>query len=104
MIPGPGTRCAFVMCDHEAILCTPEAYCRDTVLPVTTKVLFVSRTLKGPPAALALVLLTDICKLPVLKDVEIELAAESRELFDQVHVEILHNVDMSLNKRMEKLG
>lgn len=34
MIPGPGTECALVKSDHEAILCVPEEYCRETVLPL----------------------------------------------------------------------
>lgn len=34
MIPGPGTECALVKSDHDAILCVPEEYCSDTVFPV----------------------------------------------------------------------
>lgn len=34
MIPGPGTECALVKSDHEAILCVPEEYCSETVFPV----------------------------------------------------------------------
>lgn len=34
MIPGPGTPWAFVICDQDAILCRPDEYWRETVLPI----------------------------------------------------------------------
>lgn len=34
-IPGPGTKCALVMCDQSAILYIPPPYCITTVLPMS---------------------------------------------------------------------
>ena len=43
--------------------------------------------------------LTDISEFPVFPDEEIMLDSESLQLFDEITVEILHNVDMRLNSR-----
>lgn len=42
-IDGPGTGCAFVMCDQEAILCTPDEYWRATVFPNDEALVIVER-------------------------------------------------------------
>lgn len=67
MIPGPGTGCAFVMCDQEEMRYTPEEYCRATVFPVVHELSDAHRR-EGFDG-------TNICELPILKDEKIVFCA-----------------------------
>jgi hypothetical protein len=88
MIPGPGTGCALVRCDHEAILCTPDEYCRDTVFPVIKSEVLQSGT--------GIDSLTNVSKLPVLEDKEVVLLTENSQLINEILIEVLNDIHMCL--------
>lgn len=88
MIPGPGTVWAFVMCDHEAILYMPPAYCRETVLPAQAwNYTHFKRYSQRR---------TDICKLSVLEDEKVVFRRKLHELIDEVVVEVRDEINVCL--------
>lgn len=88
MIPGPGTGCALVRCDHEAILCTPDEYCNDTVFPVIK--------IESLRSTIEINSLTDVSELPVLEDKEVVLLTEHSQLVDEILIKVLDDVHMCL--------
>ena len=61
-----------MICDQDAILCTPDEYWRATVFPDT----FAFKSDLGTSVGFKGLVCTNICKFPVLKDHEIVLDAE----------------------------
>ena len=85
-MPGPGRGWALVLWDQEAILWTPEEYCRVTVFPAASAVMF-SRCNRE---------LTDIGKLPVFENDKVHLLTKLLELLCKVQSEVLNDVTMCL--------
>lgn len=91
MMDGPGTGCAFVMCDQLAILCTPLEYCNATVLPVIISFKFPQ--FKPGPFGIH----TDIGKFAVLEDDKVVLDAEFLEFLNEDGFEVFNDIDMCLH-------
>lgn len=86
MMPGPGRGWALVMWDQEAILWTPEEYCRVTVFPI-----------KSDRQHLEKSELTDIGELPVFEDYKVHLFAQLLELLCKVEGEVLDDIAVCLS-------
>lgn len=92
MMDGPGTGCAFVMCDQLAILCTPLEYCRATVFPAGTVCGLRAH------ASMRRAVPTDVRELPVLEDLEVVLGAELLQPLDHGVIEIFDDIYMCLHR------
>lgn len=92
---GPGTGCAFVMCDQLAILCTPLEYCSATVFPELDVCGLRAH------ASMRRAVPTDVRELPVLEDLEIVLGAEVLQPLDHRVVEVFDDIYMCLNMLSE---
>jgi hypothetical protein len=86
MMPGPGRGWALVMWDQDAILWTPEEYCRVTVFPAMSALRFSPRDRE----------LTDIGKLPVFENDKVQLFTELLELLCKLESKVLNDVAMCL--------
>jgi hypothetical protein len=90
MIPGPGRGWALVICDQEAILCTPEEYWSVTVFPGHSAQLNSSI----PNLACGH---TNVGKLSVFKDQKVQLLAQFLQLLCEIKSKVLDNIAVSLS-------
>ena len=88
MMPGPGTGCAFVMCDQEEMRYTPDEYCNATVFPIV----YCSSDILEQEGQNC----TDVGKLPILENEEVVFCAQLPETVYQGRLKVLDDIYMCL--------